>query len=430
MRYEPADAQLFVRNRSRLAALLKPGSICILHSNDVMPTNADGTLPFKQNSDLYYLSGIDQEETVLVLFPDAADETEREILFVRETNEHIAVWEGEKLSKEKATQLSGIQNVQWTHNLDATLHRLVQQAGNIYLNTNEHLRAEASVETRDARFLKKTQAAFPLHQYQRLAPLMHQLRVTKQPEEVEMIRHACKITEAGFRRILGFVKPGVGEWEIEAEYIHEFLRRKSQGFAYAPIIASGKNACVLHYIANNQVCRDGDLLLMDVAAEYANWNSDMTRAIPVNGKFTPRQRDVYNAVLRVMRQCNQILRPGITLKAYQQQALAFTEQELITLGLIDAAEAKQQDDTKPLVRKYFMHGTSHHLGLDVHDVSPAHQPVTEGMVFTIEPGIYIPEENIGIRLENNYLVGKDTNTDLMADIPIEPDEIEALMAGK
>lgn len=428
MRYEPADARLFSRNRSRLAGQLKPNSICILHSNDVMPTNADGTLPFKQNSDLYYLSGIDQEESVLVLFPDAADEDEREILFVRETNEHIAVWEGEKLSKEKATQLSGVHNVQWTGSLDACIHRLVQQAGNIYLNTNEHLRAEVSVETRDARFLKKCQAAFPLHQYERLAPLMHRLRTIKQPEEIDMIRRACGITEAGFRRVLGFVRPGTGEWEIEAEYMHEFLRRKSKGFAYAPIIASGRNACVLHYTENSEVCRDGELLLMDVAAEYGNWNSDMTRTIPVNGRFTRRQRDVYDAVLRVMRQCNAVLRPGTTPKAYQQQALEFMEEELIGLGLIDVGEAKQQDKSKPLVRKYFMHGTSHHLGLDVHDVSPAHQPFAEGMVFTIEPGIYIPEEKLGIRLENNFVIGRKGNTDLMEDIPIEPDEIESLMA--
>ncbi|MCP5536051.1 MAG: aminopeptidase P N-terminal domain-containing protein [Akkermansiaceae bacterium] len=429
MRFDPADPQLFVRNRARLGALLKDDSIAILHSNDVMPTNADGTMPFRQNNDLYYLSGIDQEESILVLFPAAFDPKDREILFLRETNEHIAIWEGEKLTKERATELSGVANIQWTDNFDNLLHRLIQQAEHVFLNTNEHLRAETSVQSRDARFRQKCQASYPLHKYERLAPLMHQLRVTKDPVEIRMMQEACNITEAGFRRILGYVQPGVGEWEIEAEYLHEFIRRKSKGFAYPPIIGSGKNACVLHYLDNNQRCQDGDLLLMDVAAEYGNWNSDMTRTIPVNGKFTDRQRAVYDSVLRVLRKCNEILRPGMLPADYQKQAIGFVEEELIMLGLIDAEEAKRQDDSKPLVKKYFMHGTSHHLGLDVHDVSPANTQFAEGMVFTIEPGIYIPEENMGIRLENNFVIGKDTNIDLMANIPIEADDIEALMAA-
>lgn len=427
MRYEPADSQLFVRNRARLIGSLKKDSLAIVHSNDVMPTNADGTMALRQNTDLYHLSGIDQEESVLLLFPDAKNEREREILFVRETSVHIAIWEGEKLTKEKATELSGIQNVQWTSAFDATLHRLIQQAEYVYLNTNEHLRASISVETRDARFIKKCQAHYPLHKYERLAPLMHKLRMIKDPEEIKMLQKACDITEDGFRRILTFVKPGVGEWEIEAEYMHEFLRQKSKGFAYSPIIGSGKNACVLHYLENKEVCQDGDLLLMDVAAEYANWNADMTRTIPVNGKFTDRQRAVYNSVLVVFHKANSILRPGILPSDYQLQVLEFMEEELIKLGLIDAEEAKNQDDSKPLVKKYFMHGTSHHLGLDVHDVCPPEEPVAEGMVFTIEPGIYIREENLGIRLENDFVIQKDGNLDLMANIPIEADDIEALM---
>jgi Xaa-Pro aminopeptidase len=429
MRFDAADSQLFVRNRARLAELLKGNSIAIFHSNDVMPTNADATMALRQNTDLYYLSGIDQEESVLVLFPDAHHEKDREILFVRETNEHIAIWEGAKITQEQATELSGVGNVQWTNNLDEILHRLIQQAEHIYLNTNEYLRAEISVETRDARYIKKCQAAYPLHKYERLAPHMHRLRCTKDAEEIKMMQKACDITELGFRRILGFVKPGVAEWEIEAEYIHEFLRKKSKGFAYSPIIGSGKNACVLHYHDNDQVCQDGDMLLMDVASEYGNWNADMTRTIPVNGKFTDRQRAVYNSVLAVMRKCNDILRPGMMLVDYQKKAVGFMEEELIKLGLIDAEEASKQDDTKPLVKRYFMHGTSHHLGLDVHDVSPANEPFAVGMVFTIEPGIYIPDENMGVRLENNYLIGKDENFDLMANIPIEADEIESLMAA-
>lgn len=428
MRYEPADSPFFVRNRNRLAELLKPGSLAIFNSNDVMPTNADGTMTFKQNTDLYYLSGIDQEESILLLYPDAKDEKDREILFVRETSDLIAIWEGAKLNKEQATGLSGISNVQWTSQFEVTLHRLIQQAEHIYLNTNEHLRCETSVETRDQRFSKKCRAQYPLHRYERLAPLMHRLRIIKDEQEIQKIQHACNITEKGFRRILKAVKPGIGEWQIEAEYMHEFLWNQSKGFAYTPIIASGKNACVLHYIENEHVCQDGDMLLMDVGAEYGNWNSDMTRTIPVNGKFTPRQRDVYNSVLKVMRRANGILRPGILPSDYQKQVMAFVEEELIHLGLIDATEAAEQGPDKPLVRKYFMHGTSHHLGLDVHDVCPVNEPVAEGMVFTIEPGIYIPDENLGVRLENDVVIGQEENIDLMANIPIEADEIEALMA--
>ena len=429
MRYDPVDPELFVRNRARLSALLKGNSMAILHSNDVMPTNADGTMPWKQNSDLYYLSGIDQEESVLILYPDAAEPRDREILFIRETSGQLAIWEGEKLSKAQATELSSVANVKWTSGFKSTLHRLIQQAEHVYFNINEHLRAEMAVETRDARLLKQCKETYPLHKYARLAPLMHRLRIIKDQEEVRMIQKACNITGVGFRRVLNFVRPGVGEWEIEAEYIHEFLRHKSMGFAYSPIIASGKNACVLHYIKNNRVCQDGDLLLMDVAAEYGNWNSDMTRTIPVNGKFSKRQREVYDAVLRVLRKCNEILRPGITPRDYQNQTIELVEAELIGLGLIDATEASQQDGDKALVKKYFMHSTSHHLGLDVHDVCPQNEPYAEGMVLTIEPGIYIPEENIGVRLENNVVIGKDENLDLMGNIPIEAGEIEALMAA-
>ena len=429
MRYQPADPQLFIRNRSNLLPLLNGDSLAILHSNDVMPTNADGTMALKQNTDLYYLSGIDQEESVLLIFPGAHSKQDREILFVRETNDYIAVWEGAKLTKKNASKLSGIKNIQWLNALEPTVHRLLQQAKNVYLNANEHLRAASSVETRDARFGKKLRNEYPLHTYLRLAPLMHQLRIIKGKEEIVMLQKACDITEGSFRRILNFVKPGVGEWEIEAEYMHEFLWNKSKGFSYLPIIASGKNACVLHYLDNDQICQDGDMLLMDVGAEYGNWNADMTRTIPVNGKFTPRQREVYESVLTVMRKSDAILRPGIFPSDYQKQVLEFMEIELIKLELIDAKEAAKQGADKQLVKQYFMHGTSHHLGLDVHDVCPANEPVTEGMVFTIEPGIYIPAENLGIRLENDVVIGKDSNFDLMAGIPIEADDIEALMAA-
>lgn len=430
MRYEPIDSALFIRNRANLRGLLKPNSIVIVHSNDIYPTNADGSMAFKQNSDLFHLTGVDQEETVLVLLPDAGDPKEREILFVRETNDHIAVWEGDKLTKEQATAVSGIERIEWSHNFESFLHRLVPQADHIYLATNEHLRASVVVETRNARFIKDCQARYPLHRYERLAPLMHRLRITKDPVEIQMIQKACDITEAGFRRLLGFVKPGVGEWEIEAELLHEFVRRGSRGFAYAPIIGSGKNACVLHYVENNKVCKDGDVVLLDVAAEYAGWNSDLTRSLPVNGKFTPRQRQVYDAVLRVYRGANAILRPGNSPIEYQKQVIELMEKELVDLGLFTAKEAKEQGPDKALVKKYFMHGTSHHLGLDVHDVNPPHEPFAEGMVFTIEPGIYIREEGLGIRLENDVLIANDKNIDLMANIPIEAEEIEALMAAR
>jgi Xaa-Pro aminopeptidase len=427
VRYEPIPAGLFIRNRQNLCRLLQPKSMVILHANDIYPTNADGTMPFKQNSDLFYLTGVDQEETILVLMPDASDPKEREILFVKETSELLAIWEGEKLSKDQAREVSGIQRVEWSNTFESCLHRWAPLVDSIYLSTNEHLRASIAVETRNARFIKDCQNRYPLHRYERLAPLTQRLRAIKDTEEICIMQHACDITGAGFRRLLGFIKPGVGEWEIEAELIHEFVRRGSRGFAYPPIVGSGKNSCILHYVDNDRVCQDGDLVLLDVAAEYAGWNSDLTRTLPINGKFSQRQRAVYDAVLRVMRAANQILRPGILPADYQKQVLELMEPELIGLGLFTAREAKDQGPDKALVKKYFMHGTSHPLGLDVHDVCPPHTPFAEGMVLTIEPGIYIPEEALGIRLENNVLLGKDGNFDLMVGIPIEADEIEALM---
>lgn len=430
MRYETISADLFIRNRQNLRGLLKPGSLVIVHANDIYPTNADGTMAFKQNSDLFYLTGVDQEETVLILMPDAVDPKDREILFVRETNEHIAVWEGEKLTKERAREVSGIERVEWSHAFESFLHRMVPQADFVYLATNEHLRASIVVETRNARFIKDCQARYPLHHYERLAPLTHRLRMIKNAEEVRLIQKACDITEAGFRRLLGFIKPGVGEWEIEAELLHEFTRRGSRGFAYAPIIGSGKNACVLHYVENSSRCQDGEVVLLDVAAECCGWNSDLTRTVPVSGRFTKRQRDVYDAVLRVFRGANTILRPGNNPLDYQKQVIELMEAELVGLGLFSAKDAKAQGPEKALVKKYFMHGTSHHLGLDVHDVCPPHQEYAEGMVFTIEPGIYIREEGLGVRIENDVLIGKDGNFDLMGNIPIEAEEIETLMNAR
>jgi Xaa-Pro aminopeptidase len=427
MRYEQIDSAFFVENRKRLVSKLKPRSIVIVHSNDVLPTNADGTLPFRQNNDLLFLSGIDQEESVLILFPDAADEKHRELLFVRETSELIAIWEGAKLTKEQAIEWSGIKNIHWTTDFGGLFRGLMLQAEHVYLNTNEHPRASVVVETRDDRFRKKTIAAYPLHRYERLAPIMHDLRSIKSDLEITLLQQACDITEAGFRRVLGFLKPGVIEYEVEAEFLHEFIRRRSKGFAYPPIIASGVNACVLHYVEIDQPCQDGDLLLLDVAAEYANYNADMTRTIPVNGRFTDRQKDVYNAVLRVFRGACAMLRPGLMIKDYQKEVGKSVEEELIKLGLLEADKVKEQDEDEPLYKKYFMHGTSHHLGLDVHDVGNTHKPVEEGMVFTVEPGIYVRDEGFGVRLENDIVIREGGNVDLMGNIPIEAEEIEDLM---
>ncbi|MDP7306744.1 MAG: aminopeptidase P family protein [Roseibacillus sp.] len=428
MRSEEVDSELFARNRARLAELLGPGSMVVVHANDTMPTNADGVLPFVQNRDLYYLSGVDQEETVVILFPDAEEEKDREILFVRETSELISIWEGEKLTKGQAVGVSGIKQVNWTNSFEAHFHRLMPQARSVYLATNEHLRAEVVVETRNVRFIRECQARYPLHDYQRLAPLMDQIRVIKDAEEIKQLQKAIDLTEAGFRRALGFIKPGVGEWEIEAEYLHEFVRNRSKGFAYPPIVGSGKNACVLHYVENNTICQDGEMVLMDVGAEWANWNADMTRTVPVNGRFTNRQRDVYNSVLKVQRGSADFLRPGVTQQEWRDHTIELMEAELISLGLISAEEAKEQDpEDRHLVKKYYMHGIGHHLGLDVHDVGNAYEPVKEGMVFTVEPGIYIREESLGVRLEDNILIGRDGNKNLFENFPVEVEEIEEAM---
>ncbi len=429
MKYAQIENKLFIENRSRFAKNLKPSSVAIFNSNDIMPTNADGTMAFRQNNDLFYLSGIDQEESILILFPDSYNKDYKEILFLRETNERIAIWEGAKLTKQEATEASGIKTVFWLSEFERVFNTVMAEAQNVYLNSNEHLRATIEVETRDARFIKKCRERFPLHNYERSAPLLMELRAIKSETEVELIKQACAITRKGFLRALKFIKPGVMEYEIEAELIHEFVRNRSRGFAYGPIIASGLNSCVLHYVDNNKECKDGDILLMDVAAEYANYASDLTRCLPVNGKFSERQKQVYNAVLRVMKEATNMLRPGLVLTEYNKEVGKIMEKELIGLGLITEKDVRDQNPEMPAYKKYFMHGTSHFMGLDVHDVGNWNKPVQAGMVFTCEPGIYIPAEKIGIRLENNILVTKGNPVDLMADIPLEADEIEALMAG-
>ncbi len=429
MRYAPIDPCLFQEHRKHLKARLKPNAIAVLLSNDVMPTSADGRLTFVQHSDIFYLCGIDQEETILVICPDAQEKKHREILFIRETSENIAIWEGPKYTKEQATAISGIQTVYWTREFDAVFRTLAIESEAIYLNTNEHLRAEVAVETRDQRFLKKCMARYPLHRYERLAPVMHALRAVKSKMEMDLIQAACRITEKAFRRLLSFIRPGVWEFEIEAEIIHEFLINRSRGPAYPSIIASGANACILHYENNDRQCQDGELLLMDFGAEYAGYASDLTRTVPVGGRFSPRQKAVYNAVLRVKKAAIAMLIPGNTLAEYHKAVGLVMEKELVDLGLLTLTDIHNQPENTPAYKKFFMHGTSHHLGLNVHDYGNRHRIFEPGMVFTVEPGIYIREEGLGVRIENDIVITDDGPVDLMKDIPVEIDEIEMLMAS-
>jgi Xaa-Pro aminopeptidase len=426
-RAEPDPSEIFTQNRQRLLRLLAPNSLVAVNANDILPTNADGSLALQPNSDLFYLTGIAQEQSLLVLCPDAEDEKQRENLFLREPSHENQLWEGLKLTREEAAARSGVKGIHWLAEFPRFFHRLMCESEHVYLDSNEHPRAIVEVQTREARFVEDTMRRYPLHDYRRLAPLMHQLRGVKTEPELAFIRKACEITEAGFRRVARFVKPGVPEREIEAEFAHEFIRRGAK-FAYLPIIASGLNACCLHYNTSAGTCRAGELLLLDVGASWLNYNSDMTRTIPVSGWFTPRQKKVYNAVLRVLMRCSRNLTPGKTTRTWQKEAEQLMEKELVDLGLITIRQIKAQDPDKPALKKYFMHGAGHSLGLDVHDVVAARQPIQAGWVMTVEPGIYIPEEKLGVRLENNVLVTQEGQVDLMAGIPIEVDEIEELMA--
>lgn len=430
MKYHPIDSKLFIRNRKKFSEHMVPNSMAILNSNDIYPISADSTMPFQQQRDIFYLSGVDQEESVLVIFPDCPKEKNREILFLKETDERIAVWEGEKLTREKALETSGIKTVYWLHEMEKVLFELMTQAESVYVNTNEHYRANVETETRDARFIKWLKVKYPAHDYRRCQPILQRLRSVKEPEEIALIQKACDITEKGFKRVLGFVKPGVMEYEIEAEYIHEFIRNRADGFAYTPIVGSGYNACVLHYIENNQECKAGDMILMDVGASYGNYASDMTRCIPVSGKFTDRQKEIYNAVLRVKNAAAKMLVPGNDWAEYHVEVGKLMTEELLKLKLITQEEVNKEDPDWPAYKKYFMHGTSHHMGLDTHDYGILTEPMQAGMVFTVEPGIYLPEENLGIRIEDDYLIQeKGEPINLMKNIPIEIEEIESWMAG-
>lgn len=427
MKYLPIDSELFIQNRSNFVKTLKPNSIAIFNSNDEMPFNADQTHPFKQNSDIFYLSGIDQEESILLIYPDCPNPKYREALFLKKTSAYIAIWEGHKYTEQEATSTSGISTVHWKEEFPAIFNMLMNHAENVYLNSNENDRANIIVTTRDARFVADVKNRFPLHNLERCAPIMAKLRTSKSTFEKQIMQIACDITNKAFRRVLAFVKPGVMEYEIEAEIMHTFLSNRATRQAYGSIIASGANACVLHYVDNNLPCNDGDMLLMDFGAEYGNYCADLTRTIPVNGKFTPRQKDVYNAVLRVQREAIKMMHVGMILKDFNAEVGKVMEKELLGLGLISDTDIKNQNPDNPAYKKYFMHGTGHHLGLDVHDIGDHYAPLPDGAVLTCEPGIYIPEEQIGIRIENDIMITNSGKYDFMQDCPVEVEEIEGLM---
>jgi len=428
MKYHQIDRDLFIKNRAKFTAQMKPNSIAVFNSNDIYPVSADSTLPFAQHRDIFYLSGVDQEESILLLFPDAPYDNLKEILFLKETNEHIAIWEGEKLTKERAFEVSGIKTVIWLQDFPKTLKEVMTYAETMYINTNEHYRATIETETREARFIKWWKENYPAHKVEKSNPILQRLRSIKESEELDLIQEACNITEKGYRRALSFVKPGVMEYEIEAEFAHEFLRNRSKGFAYTPIIASGNNANVLHYIENNQQCKAGELILLDVGAEYANYSSDMTRMVPISGRFSNRQKEVYNAVLRVKNEATKMLVPGTLWKQYHLEVGKVMTSELLGLGLIDKADVQNENPDWPAYKKYFMHGTSHHMGLDTHDYGLLHEPMQANMVFTVEPGIYIPAEGFGIRIEDDVVIqAKGEAFNLMRSIPIEVEEIESIM---
>ncbi|REG89544.1 aminopeptidase P family protein [Winogradskyella sediminis] len=428
MKYDLIDNKLFIKNRKNFMAQMKPNSLAVFNSNDIYPISADSTLPFAQHRDIFYLSGVDQEESILVLFPDCPKAKHREILFLKETNEHIAVWEGEKLTKDKAFETSGVKTVYWLQDMEKVMFELMTQCDTVYINTNEHYRANVETETREDRFTKWIRDRYPAHSVAKSNPILQRLRSVKDPLEIDLMQKACNITEKAFRRVLSFVKPGVWEYEIEAEMMHEFLRNRSKGFAYTPIIASGNNANVLHYIENNQQCKDGDLILFDTAAEYANYSSDLSRTIPVSGRYNDRQKAVYNAVNRVKNEATKILVPGTLWEQYHIEVGKLMTSELLGLGLLDKADVQNENPDWPAYKKYFMHGTSHHIGLDTHDYGLLHEPMQANMVFTVEPGIYIPDEGFGIRLEDDVVIQEQGEPfNLMRNIPIEAEEIEELM---
>ncbi len=427
MKYDRINSELFKLNRSLFTAKLKKNSVAIILSNDEHPWNGDATHNFKQNSDLFWLSGVDQEDCILVISPDCPVIEMREALFIKRTDEMMVIWNGHKLTQQQAREVSGVQHIYWMEDYETKIHSVINYAENIYLNLNENDRASIKTPYKDLRFAREMKDKYPLHEFERAAPILQRLRSIKSPIELDLMNVSIGISEKMFARLLKFVKPGVKEYEVEAEIIHEYLKNRANGHSFHPIVASGKNACILHYVDNNGTCNDGELLLVDSGVDYANYASDMTRVIPVNGKFTARQKQVYNAVLSVMNGAKSLLKPGVLLMEYHKQVGELMEKELVDLGLISLNDIKNQNPAWPAYKKYFMHGTSHFLGIDVHDVGMRYEPMQAGMTFSCEPGIYIQEEGIGIRLENEVLITENGCKDLMAHIPVEADHIESLM---
>ena len=427
MKKQLLDSNVFKINRKKITSELLPQSVAFVNSNDELPRNGDQNYYFRQNSDLFYLTGINQEKTLLLFCPEHPNEKYREILFIRKADKKLETWQGHKLTKDEAKEISGVENIKWLGELENILTDLMFYSENVYLSTNENLGYKRFFNDRDFRFINKLKFQFPLHNYKRLSPIIIKHRLIKEPQEIKIIKQACKITKNALLRVLKFVKPGVKEYEIEAEITHEFIKNNAKCHAYQPIIASGKDSCILHYIYNNKVCQKNDILLMDFGAEYKNYAADLTRTIPVNGKFTKRQKEVYQAVLNVQKQAIKLMVVGKTINSYNKEVGKIMETELIKLGLLKNEEIKNQNPDFPLYKKYYLHGTSHFMGLDVHDVGTKDTIFKAGMLLSCEPGIYIPEENLGIRLENDILITETGQEDLMRDIPIEIDEIEKIM---
>ncbi len=427
MRYHPLPTDLFRQNRRRFIREMRPNTVAIFHSNDLMPRSGDTNFPFRQNTGLFYLSGIDQEDSILLLYPDCVKDKFREVLLIKPATEKTSIWEGKKLSKEEATKVSGIEKVLFLDESEAVMNELILLSEGIYVNTNEHDKFFSEVASKDVREARKLRDRYPIHQFYRSQPILKRLAMIKSHHEMDLIQQAIGITNRAFHRVCDFIQPGVWEFEVEAEITHEFLRNRCTSHAYEPIIASGKNACVLHYISNDQQLRDGDVVLMDFGCEYANYASDLSRCVPVNGQFSTRQAAVYRSVLRVIREATAMLVPGVTLEDYNKEVGKIMSSELIGLGLLTKKDVDDAPEDTPAYKKYFMHGTSHHLGIDVHDLSNRYDPFRAGMVFTCEPGIYIPAENLGIRLENDILITDHGPMDLFGAVPIELEEIEEMM---
>jgi len=427
MKYEPLNPQIFVQNRQRFIKAMLPNSIAIFVSNDEWPMNGDALHQFKQNSDLFWLSGVIQEDSMVILFPDNPDPKYREVLVLVRPNELKEKWDGKRLRANEARQMSGMPTVVWLDSIDALLQTWIHLADHIYLDSNENDRKANLIRSREYRFIDEMQSRYPLHNYQRAAKIMKELRGIKTAEEIEVVQKAIDITENTFRHLLQFIKPGVMEYEIEAEIYHSFLRQRATGPAYGSILASGDRARTLHYVSNNQECKDGELILMDFGAEYGGYCADLTRTIPVNGKFTRRQKTVYNACLHLHDYAKSLLKPGITIVDYTEKVGEEATQQFLKIGLLKKTDVKNEDPENRAYRKYLYHGISHHLGVDVHDLGTRTAPVKAGMLFTVEPGIYIEEEQMGVRIENNIWITRNGHKDLMKNIPITVEEIETLM---